>query len=55
MTDGEDGNISSRIIEKFYNNPTVYDSTDDSQSVILTTTNISVTNPFVPYDPSSVA
>lgn len=44
VTDGEDGNISSRIIEKFYNNPTVYDSTDDSQSAILTTTNISVTN-----------
>lgn len=44
VTDGEDGNISSRIIEKFYNDPTVYDVSDEEQSIILTTSNINVTN-----------
>ena len=44
VTDGEDGNISSRIIEKFYNDPTVYDTTDEEQSVMLTTSTVNVTN-----------
>ena len=44
VTDGEDGNISARIIEKFYNDPTVYDTTDNEQSVMLTTSTVNVTN-----------
>lgn len=44
VTDGEDGNISSRIIEKFYNDPTVYDTTDEEQSVMLTTSTVNVVN-----------
>lgn len=44
VTDGEDGNISARIIEKFYNDPTVYDSTDEEQSVMLTTSTVTVSN-----------
>jgi hypothetical protein len=46
VTDGEDGNISSKIINKFFNDPSVYytDIDNNEQSFLLTTTNINVTN-----------
>ena len=46
VTDGEDGNISARIIEKFFNDPSAYytDIDNNEESILLTTTNINVTN-----------
>ena len=46
VTDGEDGNISARVINKFFNDPSAYyvDTDNNEQSLLLTTANINVTN-----------
>lgn len=45
-TDGQDGNVSSKIITKFFNDPSVYytDNNNNEQSLLLTTANVYVTN-----------
>ena len=45
-TDGQDGNVSSKIITKFFNDPSVYytDDNNDEQSLLLTTADVYVTN-----------
>lgn len=45
-TDGQDGNISSKIINKFFNDPSAYyiDDNNEEQSILLTTEDIYITN-----------
>ena len=45
-TDGIDGNISGRIIEKFYNDTSaVIENSQDEETVILSSDNVQITNP----------
>lgn len=45
-TDGQDGNVSSKIINKFFNDPSAYyiDDNNDEQSILLTTEDVYITN-----------
>ncbi len=45
-TDGQDGNMSSKIMTKFFNDPSAYyiDGNGDEQSLLLTMTDVYVTN-----------
>lgn len=45
-TDGQDGNVSSKIVTKFFNDPSVYyiDDNGNEQSLLLTMADVYVTN-----------
>lgn len=43
-TDGEDGNISAKVLEKFYNDVTITDPEDPESSLVLSADNVLITN-----------
>ena len=43
-TDGEDGNIASRVLKRFYNDVIISDPADESKTITLNSDNVVVTN-----------